>query len=88
MAIFATTKNNIIRTGHHDRNMKNLSDALHDINWSEMVRVSGYISDQVIHHVKNDEPVDRDSVAQLLTEMADDISREIEVEKSAQTEPE
>ena len=66
-----------------NRNMQNLADALQELSWAEMVKVSGYVSDQVSHHWKNDEPVDRDSVAQILTDVAVDIAREIEVEKAA-----
>jgi hypothetical protein len=63
--------------------MQNLADALRELSWAEMVKVSGYLSDQVSHHLKNHEPVDRDSVAQILTDVAVDIAREIEVEKAA-----
>lgn len=65
-----------------NRNMQNLSDALQELNWAQMVKVSGFLSDQVTHHWGNDMPVNRDSVAQILTYLAVSIAVEIEAEKA------
>lgn len=65
------------------RNLENLADALNELSWADMVKISEHISDQVTHHWKNEEPVDRDSVAQILSDMASEITREADQERVA-----
>lgn len=64
-----------------DCNMKNLADTLNNLTWAEMVRVSGYISDTIASRRTCGEPVDRDAVAEILSDMADDICREVDAEQ-------
>ncbi len=64
--------------------MEKLAEALRDLTWSEMVRVSEHIADSVTHHWENDEPVDRDIVAQILSDLGADILKEAELERASQ----
>lgn len=54
-----------------------LAEALRSLTWSEMVKVSEYLAGEYPHLVKSDS-LDRDGMAQVLNDMADDIAREAE----------
>lgn len=60
--------------------MDKLAKELKSLSWLEMTRISQHIADEVTHNWKHHEPVDRDSVAQILDEMASDILSEHDVE--------
>jgi len=70
-----------------NRNMMNFAEAVNDLTWSEMVKISEYIAKSVTHHWKSEEPVDRDSVAVILTDVADDIQKEAELQKASEVTP-
>ena len=46
--------------------------------------VSEYLSDSVLHKIKHKEPINRDSTAELLIDLANDINREAEAENQGE----
>lgn len=52
-----------------------LAEAIRALSWSEMVKISEHIANEVPHLAKS-ERMDRDGVAQSLAEMSDDIIAE------------
>ena len=64
--------------------VRTLATALRALTWQEMVMVSEYLSDNVQHKIQHKEPIDRDSTAELLIDLANDINREAEAENQGE----
>ena len=64
--------------------VRTLATALRALTWQEMVMVSEYLSDNVLHKIKHEETIDRDSTAELLIDLANDINREAEAENQGE----
>lgn len=67
--------------------MEQFATSLKGLTWAEMVSIGEYIADTAQHAIDHGEPLDRDSVSQWLSEMADDILRECEAERAATQTP-
>lgn len=70
-----------------NRNMGNLADALQELTWAEMARVSEHIAQAANAIAQSDTGLDRDNMAEILSEMGVDIAREIEAKKSSPDSP-
>lgn len=60
------------------RRLLALAKALSDLNWAGMAKVSEYL----VTNLESEPHVDRDFVAQLLSDMADEMLSEAEKEKA------
>ena len=65
------------------RNIEYLAQNIRDLKWSEMVQISQHIAEEIDHKIQNDEPIDRDSMSQMLSDMAEDIAKAAEEQKKA-----
>lgn len=71
-------------TAMQQQPLEAVADALRKLPWADMARIAEHIADQY-EHLRKADRLDRDGVAQVLVEMADDILKEAEIKRSATT---
>ena len=62
-----------------------LSGTIKELTWAEMVKVSGYLASEYPHLIKSDQ-LDRDGMAAVLVDMADDILKDLNTEMKGEVD--